>query len=240
MFYNGVYFPSVLPMRARSKNDDVKEDEFRTREEQVELFFRHEFEEYCRANFVSDGSLLNVVTTLHGVMVSVNAAGMARHRAKPSLKATTKRQRIYTSENYLVRYREDVHRYEAIKLLGDDEWLDVKKVRKAFQRICWDKMYFRLSGGEKGGNWEPASLPTVQLSNVEMDNGFSTVALTATVKDSEQQEHTLACLLSNGLLMADIDAKVTPWKETRGLLRTADCVFRLEKEGEKLKAFTRI
>ncbi len=225
VFVNGNYFPTIEDGASKPFGERC---EFRTREEQVQLFFRYEFEDFCEEEKVKNGALLNIATQIHGVRATVDAKGMAKYCAKPSPHSATQRPRIYTSENYLLRYNVDEQCYEAIKLLGNDEWLQVERVRKAFLRIC------------KGKDWLPWTISEIQLSDIRMKDGFSAVALTAEVHAPMAIKHTMTCLLANGLLMLDADAEVTPWCGKGNVVRTADCVFRIERNEKGISSFSRL
>lgn len=228
-FKNGSYYPGIATNPVVCGGSGEK---FRTRREKVRLFLRNELDGCCRKFGVKDGDLVNIACCLHGIEVSVNGSGLAKRRIKTKMTATTRLSRIYTSENFLVRYNPRTGHYEEKEILGDEEWLVVGNVAAAFQRICRSR--------ENVSHWQPSTLTSPQLSQIKMTDGFSTTALTAEVEDERGKRHLLACLLMNGLLMYDVEAEVEPIDLNKNMLRVADCVFRIEGGNGGLRSLIRV
>lgn len=233
---NGTWVPTVAsgpPARAT-------DDSFLTREEQIDFFLKNELNEFCRRRQLTDGCLINVAVGLYGVNVTVNGKGNAKRRVKTTEGAATRLERVYTSSNYLICRDKDSNQFEAMKILGNEEWLEVKKVTKAFAKICQAQAAVVTGMGDVRANWRPETLSKVQLSEIEMPDAFHSVAFTSTVEDVRGQVHLLACLVTNGLLMYDVEAEVRPWDLSKRLLRVSDCVFRFEIGMSGLAGLNRI
>lgn len=218
-YINGAYFAGIQGV----PEGDSHAEKFRTREERIRHFLKKELQDFCRDNDVKDKDILNVSVGLYGLYLTVNGRGKAKYRVKTSLNATTRRERIYRSESYVVRKEEGIFFVEP--LLADEEWLQVEKVEEAFLAICKDK------------SWENGVRP--YLCKFEQEDGFKCMALATVAKDGEDNEHQLLCLVTNGLVMLDAEAKLTPVPLNKTLLRVADCVFRLDIGEKGLRALVR-
>ena len=218
-YINGAYFAGIQGV----PEGDSHAEKFRTREERIQHFFKNELQDFCRDNDVKDKDILNVSVGLYGLYLTVNGRGKAKYRVKTSLNATTRRERIYRSESYVVRKEEGIFFVEP--LLADEEWLQVEKVEEAFLAICKDK------------SWVIGVRP--YLAEVEQEDGFKSVALATVAKDGEDNEHQLLCLVTNGLVMLDAEAKLTVVPLNKTLLRIADCVFHLDVGEKGLRALVR-
>ncbi len=218
-YINGAYFAGIQGV----PEGDSHAEKFRTREEKIAYFLKKELQKFCCENKVPEGGTLNIAVGLYGLGVTVNGRGKAKYRVKTSLNATTRRERIYRSESYVVRKEEG--RFFVEPLLADEEWLQVEKVEEAFLAICKDK------------SWENGVRP--YLCKFEQEDGFKCMALATVAKDGEDNEHQLLCLVTNGLVMLDAGAKLTPVPLNKTLLRVADCVFRLDVGEKGLRALVR-
>ena len=219
-YINGAYFAGIQGV----PEGDSHAEKFRTREERIRHFFKNELQDFCRDNDVKDKDILNVSVGLYGLYLTVNGRGKAKYRVKTSLNATTRRERIYRSESYVVRKEEG--RFFVEPLLADEEWLQVEKVEEAFLAIC------------QARGWGIGVRP--YLAEVEQEDGFKSMALATTAKDGEDNEHQILCLVTNGLIMLDAEAKLTPVPLNKTLLRIADCVFRLDVGMNGLERLDRV
>ena len=218
-YINGAYFAgiNVVP------EGDSRAEKFRTREEEIAYFLKDELQNFCRDNNVKDNDILNIAVGLYGLGVMVNGRGRAKYRVKTSLNATTKRERVYRAESYIMEQVEG--KLMPQLLLADEAWLYVDNVKYAFGKICWRKA------------WKMCVRP--YLAEVEQEDGFKSMALATKAKDKDGNEHQLLCLVTNGLIMLDAGAKLAPVPLNKNLLRVADCVFRLDIGEKGLRALVR-
>ena len=197
-----------------------KDENFRTWEQLV-----LEFEKNFSAN-VPVGTLVSVVMDQYGLVATENLTGV-EHRLKYAVRATpytaTRFPRLYHSETYIVS--EKGRKKVLKKILADEAWLSVEKVEEAFGAICHAR------------GWVIGVRP--YLAEVEQEDGFKSVALATTARDEDGKEHQLLCLITNGLILLDARAKLTPMPLNKTLLRVAGCIFHLEKVGDKLKNMIR-
>ena len=220
IFVNGTYFSDIQ----RVPEGDSTAEKFRTREESIADFLENKLQNFCRDNDVKDKDILNVSVGLYGLYLTVNGRGKAKYRVKTSLNATTRRERIYRSESYVVRKEEG--RFFVEPLLADEAWLIVEKVEEAFGAIC------------KARAWQMGVRP--YLCELEQEDGFKSMALATVAKDEDGEEHQILCLVTNGLIMLDAEAKLTVVPLIKTLLRVADCVFRLQVGVKGLKGLNRV
>ena len=198
-------------------------EKFRTWLEQIQRYLHRDFFMFCQENDVKEGDVVTFSVDLNGVNTSLNGSGRAKYRVKPSDNAVTRRPRIYCSETYILRRKYGGPEPEL--LLANEEWLIVEKVEEAFRTIC------------QARGWGIGVRP--YLAEVEQEDGFKSMALATTAKDGEDNEHQILCLVTNGLIMLDAEAKLTPVPLNKSLLRVADCVFRLDIGEKGLKALVR-
>ena len=199
-------------------------EKFRTNVEKIRRYIvSSEFSDFCRKNNATEGDVVTFTVDLNGVNMTINGRGRSKYRVKPSPNSVTRRPRIYCSETYILRRKYGGPKPEL--LLADEAWLIVEKVEEAFRTIC------------QARGWVIGVRP--YLAEVEQEDGFKSVALATTAKDDEDNEHQLLCLVTNGLIMFDAGAKLTPVPLNKTLLRVADCVFRLDVGEKGLKALVR-
>lgn len=200
-------------------------EKFRTNVEKIGRYIvSSEFSDFCRKNNATEGDVVTFTVDLNGVNTSLNGSGRAKYRVKPSDNAVTRRPRIYCSETYILRRKYGGPKPEL--LLANEEWLIVEKVEEAFRTIC------------QARGWGIGVRP--YLCELEQEDGFKSMALATVAKDGEDNEHQILCLVTNGLIMLDAEAKLTPVPLNKSLLRVADCVFRLELGEAGLKALNRV
>ena len=199
-------------------------EKFRTNVEKIRRYIvSSEFSDFCRKNNATEGDVVTFTVDLNGVNMTINGRGRAKYRVKPSPNSVTRRPRIYCSETYILRRKDGGPEPEL--LLADEAWLYVENVENVFSKICRARF------------WQMGVRP--YLCEVEQEDGFKSMALATTAKDDEDNEHQLLCLVTNGLIMFDAGAKLTPVPLNKTLLRVADCVFRLDVGEKGLKALVR-
>ena len=199
-------------------------EKFRTWLEQIQRYLHRDFFMFCQENDVKEGDVVTFSVDLNGVNMTINGRGRAKYRVKPSPNSVTRRPKIYCSETYILRRKYWGPKPEL--LLADEAWLIVEKVEEAFRTIC------------QARGWVIGVRP--YLAEVEQEDGFKSVALATVAKDGEDNEHQLLCLVTNGLVMLDAEAKLTPVPLNKLLLRIADCVFHLDVGMNGLERLDRV
>ena len=212
---NGGRYPEILepPMYKKDEN-------FRTWEQLV-----LEFEKNFPKDEMSVGTTISVTMDRYGLEVTVNLQGRQRlkYKVRTSPYTVTKYHRLYHSETYIISEKEEKGKgvkKHLLKLLADEEWLQAEKVEEAFRTIC------------QARGWRMGVRP--YLCEIEQEDGFKSVALATTAKDKDSKEHQMLCLITNGLVMLDAEAELTPVPQSKNLLRVAGCIFHVEKREKAL------
>lgn len=212
---------------AISKSTKPQEAKYET---EIKDFFATDFLRLCKKHCLrrTPGTVLNLALRLHGVYETLNGEGNAKYCVKTSLDRVTRFERIYFAENYLVEYDAENDNYEAKLLLANEQWLRACRVENAFQKICVAR------------KWDLDTLSRPKLV-VLKQNGFEVLAWLSEVEDEIAKHRKMACFITNGLIVPDIDVSdVKPYVCDSSVISCRDCRFRAEFASEKIVALHRI
>ena len=216
---NGGRYPEILEPPVYRKDQN-----FQTWDEQVREFVHKEFQQFRAEKGLKKGDLITITMDLRGFNVTVNSQGRSKYWVKTSIGGTTKYTRIQHSIQYIVEEKDTAFYLKL--LLSDEEWLQVEKVEDAFRKIC------RVRG------WEMGVRP--YLCEVEQEDGFKSMALATAAKDEDNREHQMLCLVTNGLILLNAGAKLTPVNLAKKQIRVCGCVFHPEMSVAGLRCLQRL
>lgn len=215
---NGSLVPGI-DEGAQIKKTTMKKNQCK-RSDFIDYFIKNEFQHYCQKKKVKVSDVVYLMVDCHGCW-PVLGSGVVFDRYTVKTKCTTRNNRIFMAVSYLVCEAEAKGHYILRPILNDEEWLSSAKVEMAFEAICVSR----------GWNLEMFSRPVLSL--IKEKNGFQGLAWVSNAQNQHGHEVKLACLVTNGLIIDNLDAEVSKFDPEKERIFFRDCRFSFHRDDKK-------